>query len=181
MGLSSSMNAGVMGLSVNSSKLSTISDNIANSETKGYKRTTMEFSSLVLTERPTSYDAGGVRASTVRVIDDQGALLSTRNNMDLAISGRGFLPVTDIAAIQRGDTDLPAKLIRTGSFRPDEDGIMRTNSGYALMGWKAVDGAFPAGVSRESAVDLVPVNIGMWRWPQSRPHGSILAPISTQD
>ncbi len=159
MGISSAMNAGVMGLNVNSSKLSTISDNIANSETKGYKRTNVEFSSLVLTERPTSYDAGGVRAATVRDVDDQGALLSTRNNMDLAISGRGFLPVTDIAAIERGETDLPQMLTRTGSFRPDENGVMRTNSGYALMGWKAADGGFPQGVSRESAIDLDPVNI----------------------
>jgi flagellar hook protein FlgE len=54
MGISSAMNAGVMGLNVNSSKLATISDNIANSETKGYKRSNMEFNSLVLTERPTS-------------------------------------------------------------------------------------------------------------------------------
>jgi flagellar hook protein FlgE len=141
--------------------LSTISDNISNSETKGYKRANMEFSSLVLTERPASYDAGGVRASTVRDIDDQGALLSTRNNMDLAISGRGFLPVTDIAAVQRNDPDLPPKLMRTGSFRPDEDGIFRTNSGYALMAFKALDdGTFDGDAVRESARDLVPVNIG---------------------
>jgi flagellar hook-basal body protein len=159
MGISSAMNAGVMGLNVNSSKLSTISDNIANSETKGYKRMNMEFSSLVLTERPTSYDAGGVRAATIRDVDDQGALLSTRNNMDLAISGNGFLPVTDVSAIQRGEADLPGKLIRTGSFRPDENGVMRTNSGYALMGYKAIDGEFPLNVARESSADLVPVNI----------------------
>ncbi|MGF1659570.1 MAG: flagellar hook protein FlgE [Rubrimonas sp.] len=159
MGISSAMNAGVMGLNVNSSKLSTISDNIANSETKGYKRSMMEFSSLVLTERPTSYDAGGVRAATVRDVEEQGALLSTRNVMDLAISGRGFLPVTDITAIKRGDATLPQMLTRTGSFRPDENGVMRTTSGYALMGWKAVDGAFPDGVARESATDLSPINI----------------------
>lgn len=48
MSVSSAMNAGVMGLNVHSSKLATISDNIANSETKGYKRRTVEFSSLVL-------------------------------------------------------------------------------------------------------------------------------------
>ena len=38
MGISSSLNAGVMGLAVNAVKLSTISDNIANSQTYGYKR-----------------------------------------------------------------------------------------------------------------------------------------------
>jgi flagellar hook-basal body protein len=137
------MNAGVMGLSVNSSKLATISDNIANSETKGYKRANIEFNSLVLTERPATYDAGGVRASTIREIDGQGALLSTRNATDLAISGRGFLPVTDIADVERGATNLPLKLLRTGAFRPDQNGVMQTGAGLVLMGWKAeADGTF---------------------------------------
>ena len=143
MGLSSSMNAGVMGLSVNSSKLATISDNIANSETKGYKRASIDFNSLVLTERPTAYDAGGVRASTIREIDDQGALLSTRNSTDLAISGNGFLPVTDIADVERGADTLPLKLLRTGAFRPDQNGVMQTQAGLALLGWKSTpDGGF---------------------------------------
>ena len=143
MGISSAMNAGVMGLNVNSSKLATISDNIANSETKGYKRANVEFSSLVLTERPTAYDAGGVRAATTREIDNQGALLSTRNGTDLAISGRGFLPVTDIADVNRDAKDLPLKLLRTGSFRPDQNGVLQTNSGLALLGWpRLADGTY---------------------------------------
>jgi flagellar hook protein FlgE len=155
MGISSAMNAGVMGLSVNSSKLATISDNIANSETKGYKRANVEFNALVLTERPTTYDAGGVRASTIREIDDQGALLSTRNATDLAISGRGFLPVTDIADVQRSPDDVPLKLVRTGSFRPDQNGILQTQSGLVLMGWEMNDdGTFP-----ELQSDLKPVKI----------------------
>ena len=143
MGISSAMNAGVMGLNVNSSKLATISDNIANSETKGYKRANIEFNSLVLTERPTAYDAGGVRASTTREIDDQGALLSTRSGTDLAISGRGFLPVTDIADVNRDAKELPLKLLRTGSFRPDQNGVLQTGSGLALLGWpRLTDGSF---------------------------------------
>lgn len=155
MGISSAMNAGVMGLSVNSSKLATISDNIANSETKGYKRANVEFNALVLTERPTTYDAGGVRASTIREIDDQGALLSTRNATDLAISGRGFLPVTDIADVQRTPDDVPLKLVRTGSFRPDQNGVLQTQSGLVLMGFEMKpDGTFP-----ELQSDLKPVKI----------------------
>lgn len=155
MGISSAMNAGVMGLSVNSSKLATISDNIANSETKGYKRANVEFNALVLTERPTTYDAGGVRASTTREIDDQGALLSTRNATDLAISGRGFLPVTDIADVQRTPDDVPLKLVRTGSFRPDQNGILQTQSGLVLMGFEMnPDGTFP-----ELQSELKPIKI----------------------
>jgi flagellar hook protein FlgE len=149
------MNAGVMGLNVNSSKLATISDNIANSETKGYKRANVEFNSLVLTERPTSYDAGGVRATTTREIDDQGALLSTRSGTDLAISGRGFLPVTDIADVNRGSKELPLKLLRTGSFRPDQNGVLQTGSGLALLGWpRLTDGTFST-----VQTDLVPIQV----------------------
>ena len=155
MGISSAMNAGVMGLNVNSSKLATISDNIANSETKGYKRANIEFNSLVLTERPTAYDAGGVRAATTREIDDQGALLSTRSGTDLAISGRGFLPVTDIADVNRDAKELPLKLLRTGSFRPDQNGVLQTGSGLALLGWpRLTDGTFST-----VQTELVPIQV----------------------
>jgi flagellar hook protein FlgE len=151
------MNAGVMGLSVNSSKLSTISDNIANSETKGYKRTNIEFNSLVLTERPTSYDSGGVRAATARIVDEQGALLSTRNELDLAISGRGFLAVNDVADVKRGETNPTLKLLRTGAFRPDEAGRLVTNSGLALLGWKPdANGAYADSLSQ---TNLEPVEL----------------------
>jgi len=136
MGISSALNAGVMGLNVNASKLSTISDNIANSETKGYKRASVEFSSLVLTERVTSYDAGGVRATPVREVDNRGAILSTRNATDLAIGGSGFFPVTDVANLDDGGAP-PLKLITTGSFRPDADGVLTTPTGFALLGWAA--------------------------------------------
>ena len=60
MGLSSSLNAGVAGLAVNAVKLATISDNIANSQTIGYKRADAEFADLVLQQQ------SGARAS-VRV------------------------------------------------------------------------------------------------------------------
>lgn len=158
MGISSAMNAGVMGLGVNSSKLATISDNIANSETKGYKRATIEFNSLVLSERPTSYDAGGVRASTVRAIEDQGAIVSTRNVMDLAISGNGFLPVADIAEVRRGDP-LSMMLTRTGAFRPDFNGLMQTASGLTLLGWQADSSGEFGNVIRDGVSGLAPVQI----------------------
>ena len=48
MGISSSMNAGVSGLNANANKLATISDNIANSQTYGYKRADVDVSSLCL-------------------------------------------------------------------------------------------------------------------------------------
>jgi len=47
MTISSSLSAGVAGLNANATRLATISDNIANSNTYGYKRATTEFESFV--------------------------------------------------------------------------------------------------------------------------------------
>lgn len=159
MTLSSSLNAGVAGLNVNSSKLGTIADNIANSQTNGYKRVDAEFSNLVLSESAGTYAAGGVRVTSFRQVDARGSLESTNNATDIAIGGRGFLPVTPLASTDNIDEDFPLQLVTTGSFRPDEDGFLRTPTGLTLMGWPAsVDGTI-AEFPRDSASGLEPVRI----------------------
>jgi len=159
MTLSSSMNAGVSGLNVNASKLATISDNIANSKTFGYKRVDADFTAMTLGSRAGSYVAGGTRVSTFRNISTQGSLITTANSMDIAIGGRGFLPVTPSSALADTSAALPLRLATTGSFRPDAEGILTSQSGLVLMGWPAdPDGTFPP-FPRDSAAGLVPVNI----------------------
>ena len=159
MTLSSSMNAGVSGLNVNASKLATISDNIANSKTFGYKRVDADFTAMTLGSRAGAYVAGGARVSTFRNISTQGSLITTANSMDIAIGGRGFLPVTPSSALADTSAALPLRLATTGSFRPDAEGILTTNSGLVLMGWPAdPDGTFPP-FPRDSAAGLEPVNI----------------------
>ena len=60
MTISSSLNAGVAGLNANATRLATISDNIANSSTYGYKRAEADFHSLVISGNEGKYSAGGV-------------------------------------------------------------------------------------------------------------------------
>ena len=159
MTLSSSMNAGVSGLNVNASKLATISDNIANSKTFGYKRVDADFTAMTLSSSAGSYTAGGARVSTFRNISTQGSLITTANSMDIAIGGRGFLPVTPSSSLADTSAALPLRLASTGSFRPDAEGVLTSNSGLVLMGWPAdPDGTFPP-FPRDSAAGLVPVNI----------------------
>ncbi|MBK5927649.1 flagellar hook protein FlgE [Rhodobaculum claviforme] len=158
MSISSSMNAGVAGLSANATRLSTISDNIANSSTFGYKRVTADFASMVLGNSPGSYSAGGVRASTQRIVDQRGPLNSTSNPTDIAISGRGMLPVTTQVAAQAGGP-LPMLMTTTGSFRPDANGVLRTDSGLVLMGVPAnPDGTIPP-FPRDVTTALEPVRV----------------------
>ena len=157
MSISSSLNSSVSGLSANASKLGTISDNIANSSTYGYKRADVEFSSVVISQREGTYSAGGVRIDTYREVDSQSSLVSTDNPTDLAIGGRGMLPVTELADVADPSGDYPMLLTSTGSFRPNEDGYLVSESGLVLMGWPAdADGDIPV-QPRDSASGLEPV------------------------
>ena len=159
MSISSSLNAGVSGLSANSSKLATISDNIANSSTYGYKRADLDFSSLVITENRGTYSAGGVRVESYREIDQRGTLISTSNATDIAIAGRGMLPVTPASAVDGADTDYPLQLVTTGSFRSDEEGYLTSVNGLVLLGWPAdPDGNIPL-QPRDSSAGLEPVRV----------------------
>lgn len=156
------MSAGVSGLAAHATRLSTISDNIANSGTHGYKRIETQFDSLVTADaRPKgSYSAGGVQASTRRLISEGGALQTTNNPLDLAVSGRGMLPVTSANSVDYGAAELPLMMTRTGSFRADDAGVLRTDSGLVLLGWPAQsDGTVPL-MSRDSIGGLEPVRVG---------------------
>ena len=159
MGISSSLNAGVTGLSVNSSRLSAIADNIANSGTTGYKRTITDFSSVVTGQIAGKYDAGGVRAQAFKKVDQRGALLSSQNPTDIAIVGRGLIPVTTVTQRDQPATVRPLQFVTTGSFTADEQGFLRTNSGLQLLGWPTDTSGDTGAVIRASQVNLEPVNI----------------------
>ena len=72
MTISSALSAGVAGLNANATRLATISDNIANSGTYGYKRVETNFNSFVTGGGGAgAFSAGGVRANTTRLIEER--------------------------------------------------------------------------------------------------------------
>lgn len=161
MTISSSLNAGVAGLSANATRLATISDNIANSGTYGYKRASSDFESMVITQArgAGTYSAGGVRASTSRLIEERGALVGTSNALDMAVAGRGMLPVMPSVALDSTTGERPLMMTTTGSFTTDSNGVLRTDSGLVLLGWPAnADGSIPV-LPRDTVAGLVPVVI----------------------
>jgi flagellar hook protein FlgE len=161
MTISSSLNAGVAGLQANATRLASISDNIANSSTYGYKRVQTDFHSMVISSSGGSYSAGGVRATTQRLIDQRGPLVATNNATDLAVRGRGFLPVTKGSQVNVGNGDSQMLLTSTGSFRTDSDGFLRSTSGLVLLGWPAqADGTIPT-FPRDTSDGLEPVQINV--------------------
>ena len=161
MTISSSLNAGVAGLQANATRLASISDNIANSSTYGYKRVETDFFSIVIAARGGTYSAGGVRAVTERLIDQRGSLVSTTNATDLAVRGRGFLPVSQATEVEVANGEASMFLTTTGSFRTDSEGYLRSNSGLVLLGWPALpDGTIPS-FPRDTSDGLEPVQINV--------------------
>jgi flagellar hook protein FlgE len=161
MTISSSLNAGVAGLNANASRLGAISDNIANSSTFGYRRVETSFEALVVSDGGATFAAGGVRANTQRLIDQGGSLVSTSNPTDLAVRGRGFLPVALSSDVAVANGNPQMLLTSTGSFRTDAAGRLVTESGLVLLGWPAnADGTVPA-FPRDTSQGLEPVQINV--------------------
>lgn len=161
MTISSSLNAGVAGLAAHANRLATIADNIANSSTFGYKRAETDFHSVVFNRAGSAtYTAGGVMTTSMRLIDDRGPIISSSNSTDLAIDGRGFFPVTSLTEAQISQPGAyPLMLATTGSFRPDNEGLLRTALGHVLMGWPAAADGTIGNPPRDTAVGLEPVRI----------------------
>lgn len=136
MSINSAMLAGVSGLIANSSALAAISDNIANVNTVGYKRSTSNFSTLVTSgSKNQTYSAGGVKAQTHQFISQQGLTQSTTSNLDLSISGSGFFVATEKPeGLTATDT---RSFTRAGSFQLDSLGYLRNDAGLYLQGWLA--------------------------------------------
>ena len=136
MSINSAMLAGVSGLIANSSALAAISDNIANVNTVGFKRSTSNFSTLVTSgTKNQAYSAGGVKAQTHQFISQQGLTQSTTSNLDLSISGSGFFVTTEKPEnLTAADT---RSFTRAGSFQLDSLGYLRNDAGLYLQGWLA--------------------------------------------
>ena len=136
MSINSAMLSGVSGLIANSSALAAISDNIANVNTVGYKRTQANFSTLVTSQSKNStYSAGGVKSLTHQFVTQQGLTQSTTSNLDLSIAGAGFFVGTEKPeGLTATDT---RSFTRAGSFQLDNLGYLKNDAGLYLQGWLA--------------------------------------------
>ena len=131
-----SFQTGLSGLNAASRNLDVIGHNIANANTIGTKVSRTEFSELVAasTIAGTGKTAGiGVEVATVSQQFTQGNVNVTGGNLDLAINGSGFFPLTL--------ADGTAAYTRSGLFKLDTDGNIITNAKAHLMGYPTtVDG-----------------------------------------
>ncbi len=157
MSINSALLSGVSGLLANSTALSSISDNIANSNTVGYKQGETDFEDVVTASAVRgSYNAGGVLGVTRRLVSQQGDFTQTTSSTDLAISGQGLFVVT---TKPDGLTSTDERdFTRAGSFTRDSRGYLKNTSGYYLQGWLAdASGAIatdPSDLSKLSSINI---------------------------
>jgi flagellar basal-body rod protein FlgG len=135
-----SLSIGATGMLAQQLNVETISNNIANMTTTGYKRQRAEFQDLLYQNQrrvgSTSSDAGtvvpsgiqvgtGVKAAAIYRINEQGNINTTGNTLDLAINGQGYFQVT----LPNGDT----AYTRAGSLQMDAQGTIVSADGYQVV------------------------------------------------
>ncbi len=155
MSLFGSLFTGVSGLAAQSQSMAMISNNIANVNTTGFKRSEASFFSLVTTEgRSSRYSPGTVSVNRVQRVDQQGPIQQTASATDVAVSGNGFFVVKQ----DTNNPDVEFHYTRSGSFSEDAQGYLKNTAGFFLYGWPLdSQGNLPAGQGDLSS--LVPVDV----------------------
>jgi len=127
------------GLEAQQTRMSVVSNNLANVNTTGFKRGRAVFADLLYqnvrqpggqtsqdTQLPSGLQLGtGVRTVATQKTFTQGSLVQTSNNLDVAIQGRGFFQILM--------PDGSIAYTRDGSFQTDAQGQVVTSSGYQLQ------------------------------------------------
>ena len=118
-----SFNIALTGLSAVNDQLDTISNNIANVGTTGFKSSRTEFGSIYSDSQAMGVEVLGQTQS----MSKGGSLVSTGRDLDLAISGGGFF----VTKASTGDTNFT----RAGVFGTDKNNYITNASGQRLQGY----------------------------------------------
>ena len=113
---------GLSGLNVTSQSLDVIGNNIANSNTVGFKQAEAQFADLYansLSGATGSNTGIGAKVAAVAQEFTQGTITPTNNPLDIAINGNGFFRMSDNGAITYS---------RNGQFHLDSNGFIVNNN-----------------------------------------------------
>lgn len=166
MSLFGAMNTAVSGLSAQSSAFGNISDNVANSQTVGYKRVDTSFIDYLTTSTAANNVPGSVVTRPDYVNNVEGTMTQTDNPLGLAITGQGFFAVsTQAGTVNNLPTfDAQQQYTRAGDFQMDENGYLVNSAGKFLNGWPVTNGV----VNQNT---LAPIQVSQ----------SVFSPIATKN
>lgn len=155
MPLFDSLNINATSFDALNKKFETTGENIANAGTTGFKKSQSEFNDIFVNSMM-GKDGGiqngsGVVHSGDKLNMSQGDILSSRSSLDLAINGKGMIPV---------ETPFGQAFTRDGSLRFDKNGNLTNSDGYKVL-------AYQSGRDGKISSSLTPVNIQNLKSPVS--------------
>ena len=157
MGIQSAMFSGVSGLNTNSQAMSVIGNNLANTNTLGFKGSRSVFSDLlssnVFGSGGNSQVGRGVGLSTVDNIFSQGTFETTSSDTDVAVEGDGFF-------ILKETGNQTAYYSRAGAFRFDKSGYLVNPEGLRVQG-KQFDPVNNKTLLPADPTDIQVANVGL--------------------
>jgi len=151
MSILNAMYSGVSGLSAESDALGIVGDNVANTNTVGFKRSRAQFENQLGGAVGTGV-GGGVRMARSQQIFAQGTLQTTGQATDIALSGDGFFVVKGSLGGNSGDY-----YTRAGQLSVRNDGALVNPAGMAVQGYAAS----PDGTYSSSLSDIVLPNAAL--------------------
>jgi flagellar hook protein FlgE len=162
MGVYGALFSGVSGLKADGQAMGIISDNISNANTVGYKASEDKFETLVTSPATaTTYTPGGVLSRPFSNVSAQGLLQATSSQTDIAVTGNGFLPVTNsVNTSGLLDTTVSNTFTRAGSFTVDKNGNLVNSAGFFLLGVPINQTTGLPSISNPSVQALSLVNVG---------------------
>lgn len=133
------LNTAATGMDAQTKQIQTISNNLANADTTGFKKSRTDFQDLLYqnvrapgaatsatTTSPTGVQLGaGTKVAGTMRDHSGGTLRPTNRKLDLAIDGEGFL------AVQKPDGNIA--YTRDGSLRVGPEGQLQNANGYPLI------------------------------------------------
>lgn len=155
MSLFGAVSNSVNALNAQNTALAVVSQNLANSQSTGYKAIDVQFSTI-LDQNSTDTSAYGVQANTRNQARNQGLIVGSGKSTDLAIDGKGFF-VVNSSVDGTGSTyytrngalqQIPATALG-GSDSSSGVVYLTDPNGNFLMGWPA--GSAPSGTSNSSS------------------------------
>ncbi|MFZ3033470.1 MAG: flagellar hook protein FlgE [Parvibaculum sp.] len=131
-----SMTTAITGIRAQSSALGYISDNIANSQTTGFKRTDANFYDIVTASNANFHQPGAVVAKPGYTNTVQGSVDASQVATNMAINGEGFFVVAQrVATVDNNPVFQSVNYYtRRGDFSMDKNGYLVNGGGYYLQG-----------------------------------------------
>lgn len=120
--------------------MSVISNNLANANTTGFKRSIAQFTEITKTSeggRPGTEAGSGALTQDVRRNTGQGALTITESSLDVAIAGSGYLVFGEPNGVP-GEMDMTYS--RAGKLTLDKKGAIVDSAGNPLLGFPVLTG-----------------------------------------